>query len=94
MNMKLVELVRELFKDEVVPRRELGLPEALSGVIRFKALDLRSAFRRDYEKNSTFCAKLTSSISTKYAKRPLRGFGKLAAVTGAYRRRYGRQPHL
>ena len=44
MRMKLIEPLRELFKDEVrALGRELGCPRRLSGVIRFPALGLRSA---------------------------------------------------
>ena len=67
MDMKLVEPLRELFKDEVrVLGRALGLPS--SAAIRSPGPVLRSAARgKSRPRSSTFCGSPTRSSSRKSA---------------------------
>ena len=69
MGLKLVEPLRELFKDEVrALGRELGLPIALSAVTPFLAPDLPSAVpAKSHAPSSTFCAKRMPFTSTRSA---------------------------
>ena len=73
MNMKLVEPLRELFKDEVRALGcELGLPDTFVAATRSPAPASRSASRaKSRPRSSTSCARPTPFTSTRSATRPL-----------------------
>ena len=99
MNMKLVEPLRELFKDEVrALGRELGLPDAFVGRHPFPGPGLAIRCPGEITREKLDILRLADDIFIEEIRRVglyddiWQAFAVLLA--GAHRRRHGRLPHL